>query len=40
MDRFAIARSGSGVTVDTNTVFKADKDPAGWGAAVLKLEQA
>lgn len=40
MDRFAIRRDSTGIVIDTNTAFRADKDPAGWNAAVLKLEAA
>jgi nitrite reductase/ring-hydroxylating ferredoxin subunit len=37
MDRYAIVRSGSTVTVDLARIFEQDKDPAGWAAAQLSV---
>ena len=37
MDRLAIRREGSGVTVDVDTMFKQDEDRAGWEGAVVTL---
>jgi nitrite reductase/ring-hydroxylating ferredoxin subunit len=37
MDRFAIERSGSGVSIDLNKLYQQDTDAALWEAAVVKL---
>jgi Rieske Fe-S protein len=37
MDRFTIKRDGAKVIVDVNAMHKQDTDPAGWGAAAVKL---
>jgi nitrite reductase/ring-hydroxylating ferredoxin subunit len=35
MDRLSIRLDGAEVVVDPSTVFKSDKDPGGWAAAVV-----
>jgi nitrite reductase/ring-hydroxylating ferredoxin subunit len=37
MDRLGIKRDGGSITVDVDTLFKQDEDPAGWAAAVVRL---
>ena len=37
MDRHAITRTDDAVQVDLAVLFKQDKDPAGWDAAVVRL---
>lgn len=37
LDRFPIRRDGAAVQVTIEVVFRADKDPAGWAAAVVPV---
>lgn len=37
MDRFAIQRAGSGVSIDLDKLYQQDTDSALWAAAVVKL---
>ena len=37
MDRLAIKRDGSQVSVNIDVLYKQDEDPTGWTAAVVKL---
>ncbi|TAK16838.1 MAG: Rieske (2Fe-2S) protein [Acidobacteria bacterium] len=37
LDRFPIRRDGNNVLVNPDLVFRADKDPAGWAAAVVSV---
>lgn len=37
MDRYALKKKGAEVLVDVGTLFKEDKDKAGWTAAVVTL---
>jgi len=37
MDRFKVRRDGQQVVVDLDALVQQDRDPAGWGAAVLRL---
>jgi len=39
MDRLAITRDGSGITVDVDKLYQEDQDPAEWAAAVVKLSK-
>ena len=38
MDRFTIHCDGTKVVVDVNAMHKQDEDPAGWSAAVVKVD--
>lgn len=38
MDRYAIRREANMVTVDTSTLHKQDKNPAGWNAAFIRVD--
>ncbi len=37
MDRFALRRQGGNLVVDLDQLFRQDRDPAGWGSAVVSL---
>jgi nitrite reductase/ring-hydroxylating ferredoxin subunit len=37
MDRYALRREGETIVVDLSTVAQADKDPEGWGHALVQL---
>jgi nitrite reductase/ring-hydroxylating ferredoxin subunit len=37
MDRYAVTRDGSGVSVDTGTLHKQSDDPAAWRAATIRV---
>lgn len=37
MDRFALRRDGGNLVVDLDQLFRQDRDPAAWGAAVVPL---
>jgi nitrite reductase/ring-hydroxylating ferredoxin subunit len=38
MDRYSLRRDGSNVIVDMDAMHKQDADPAGWNAAVIKVD--
>lgn len=38
MDRYAVRRDGSMVIVDTATLYRQDRNPAGWNAAFIRVE--
>ena len=38
MDRFAIARDGTGIAVDLDKLYQEDTDGPQWAAAVIKLK--
>lgn len=38
MDRYAVKRENDAIVVDVNTLYKQDKDAAGWAAALVRLE--
>ena len=37
MDRFAIRREGESIFVNLQHWFQSDKDPSGWGSALIQL---
>jgi Rieske Fe-S protein len=37
LDRFAVRREDTSIFVDLHRWFESDKDPAGWGSAVIKV---
>lgn len=38
MDRFPVRRTAGAIVVDTSGIIRSDQNPAGWAAAVVKVE--